>query len=88
MCNSIEVKNVCKNYKNGQDSVFKDLNMCVKTGQIYSLIGASGCGKTTLLQCLLGMKSLSSGSITVLGHSVSSKKDNKVSHICHNAQNR
>lgn len=77
MCNSIEVKSAFKNYvKDSKENfVLKGLNMHVKVGQIYSLIGASGCGKTTLLQCILGMKTLNHGTISVLGRSV-----NKVSH--------
>ena len=34
----------------------------------YGMIGSSGCGKTTLLSCILGMDHLESGSIKVLGH--------------------
>lgn len=33
----------------------------------YGLLGASGCGKTTLLSCLVGQRQLNSGDITVLG---------------------
>lgn len=33
----------------------------------YGLLGASGCGKTTLLSCIVGQKSLQKGSINVLG---------------------
>lgn len=82
MCNSIEVRGAYKSYEDGGDNfVLNGLNMRVKSGQIYSLIGASGCGKTTLLQCILGMKTLDSGSISVLGHAVTDTKVNKVSHL-------
>lgn len=64
---SIELKNVSKRYEN---VVLNGLSMTVKVGEIYSLIGASGCGKTTLLQCILGMKEIDDGSIKVFGHSV------------------
>lgn len=33
----------------------------------YGLLGASGCGKTTLLSCIVGQKKLHSGTINVLG---------------------
>jgi len=33
----------------------------------YGLLGASGCGKTTLLSCLVGRRHLNSGDIWVLG---------------------
>ena len=47
----------------------------------YSLIGASGCGKTTLLSCILGMKQLDTGTIKVFGEEVSYEKPSKFSHI-------
>ncbi|KAK5638402.1 hypothetical protein RI129_012697 [Pyrocoelia pectoralis] len=44
--------------------------MAVPKGTIYGLLGASGCGKTTLLDCLNGRKWLNSGDIYVLGQKV------------------
>ncbi|KAK4876455.1 hypothetical protein RN001_012877 [Aquatica leii] len=41
--------------------------MTVPKGSIYGLLGASGCGKTTLLSCIVGRKRLNSGEIWVLG---------------------
>lgn len=39
----------------------------------YGLLGSSGCGKTTLLSCIVGQKHLNEGSITILG--VNTKKN-------------
>lgn len=40
----------------------------------YALMGPSGCGKTTLLSCVLGMKSLDSGSISVFNEPIGRNK--------------
>lgn len=47
--------------------VLDGLNMTVPKGSIYGLLGASGCGKTTLLSCIVGRRRLNSGEIWVLG---------------------
>ncbi|XP_061402786.1 ABC transporter G family member 20 [Musca vetustissima] len=47
--------------------VLDGLNMTVSKGSIYGLLGASGCGKTTLLSCIVGRRRLNSGEIWVLG---------------------
>ncbi|CAH2059226.1 unnamed protein product, partial [Iphiclides podalirius] len=47
--------------------VLNYLDMTVEKGIIYGLLGASGCGKTTLLSCIVGRRSLDSGNIWVLG---------------------
>ncbi|XP_057369454.1 ABC transporter G family member 20-like [Daphnia carinata] len=64
------VRNAIKTYGVGSNRypVLNELNMAVKKGTIYGLLGASGCGKTTLLSCLVGRRSLNSGELLVLGH--------------------
>ncbi|XP_075986626.1 ABC transporter oskyddad [Anticarsia gemmatalis] len=47
--------------------ILDGLNMTVPKGAIYGLLGASGCGKTTLLSCIVGRRRLNSGEIWVLG---------------------
>nr|ULR57090.1 ATP-binding cassette transporter U9263 [Spodoptera frugiperda] len=47
--------------------ILDGLNMTVPKGSIYGLLGASGCGKTTLLSCIVGRRRLNSGEIWVLG---------------------
>ncbi|KAI9558265.1 ABC protein [Daphnia sinensis] len=66
----VMVRNAIKSYGVGsrRATVLQGLNMSVKKGSIYGLLGASGCGKTTLLSCLVGRRSLNSGDILVLGN--------------------
>jgi ABC-type multidrug transport system ATPase subunit len=47
--------------------IVRHLDMSVPSGNIYGLLGSSGCGKTTLLRCVLGRLTLASGQVTVLG---------------------
>ncbi|XP_073969170.1 ABC transporter G family member 23-like isoform X2 [Rhodnius prolixus] len=63
------VRRACKTYgqKENQHIILENLNMTVPKGCIYGLLGASGCGKTTLLSCIVGRRRLNSGEIWVLG---------------------
>ena len=58
---SIEVKNISKIFDN--KLVLKDLNFNVNDGELLSILGKSGCGKTTLLKILIGIEKPSSGII-------------------------
>ncbi|XP_017154026.1 ABC transporter G family member 20 [Drosophila miranda] len=66
---AVEVRNGYKYYgsKSNPKIVLNQLNMNVMRGSIYGLLGASGCGKTTLLSCLVGQRRLNGGEINVLG---------------------
>ncbi|XP_063896148.1 ABC transporter G family member 20 isoform X1 [Helicoverpa armigera] len=63
------VRHAFKHYgsKKRPNHVLSNLNMTVAKGTIYGLLGASGCGKTTLLSCIVGRRKLNSGEIWVLG---------------------
>ncbi|KAF2897117.1 hypothetical protein ILUMI_09058 [Ignelater luminosus] len=67
--NAVCVRNAYKQYgsKNNLVVVLDGLNMTVPKGVIYGLLGANGCGKTTLLHCIIGYKTLNSGDIWALG---------------------
>ncbi|EDV31909.1 uncharacterized protein Dana_GF14305, isoform B [Drosophila ananassae] len=66
---AVEVRNGCKYYgsKSNPKVVLNQLNMNVMRGSIYGLLGASGCGKTTLLSCIVGQRRLNGGEVSVLG---------------------
>lgn len=63
--NVIEVVDL-KNYL-GNKWVHDGLNLTVKQGEIIAIIGASGCGKTTLFQCILMLRKQTSGMIKLFG---------------------
>jgi len=57
----IEVKQLSKMY--GGNAVFHNINFTVKTGEKIGLIGANGCGKTTLMRILSGEETSDAGDI-------------------------
>ncbi|XP_059488406.1 ABC transporter G family member 23-like [Neocloeon triangulifer] len=67
--NAVCVRRACKRYGTNSNPhvVLENLNMTVPKGSIYGLLGASGCGKTTLLTCIIGRRRLNTGEIWVLG---------------------
>lgn len=72
MGNIVEIKDVNKVY--GTNHVVKDLNLTVKEGEFLTLLGSSGCGKTTTLRMIAGFEEPTSGSITVEGEPIEDKE--------------
>ena len=61
----LTVENVYKSY--GDNLVLERLSKQVEQGEFISMVGASGCGKSTFLNMLLGKESPSKGKITLEG---------------------
>ncbi|MET2826088.1 amino acid ABC transporter permease/ATP-binding protein [Mesorhizobium shangrilense] len=61
----IELKNGRKSF--GMVDVLKDINLCIDTGQVVSVIGPSGSGKSTLIRSLNGLEPLDHGEVLLQG---------------------
>jgi ABC-2 type transport system ATP-binding protein len=61
----IEVKNLRKGY--GSTVAVRDVSFAVERGEIFGILGPNGAGKTTTVECVAGLRTPDSGSITVLG---------------------
>ena len=57
----LELKNISKQF--GQKKIFDHFNLKIEDGEILSLVGPSGGGKTTLLRMLAGLEKIDSGEI-------------------------
>lgn len=70
----IKVEHLYKNF--GDLSVLKDVNIEIHKGEVISIIGPSGTGKSTFLRCLNLLETPSSGSITIDGIDLLDAKTN------------
>ena len=68
----VEISKLWTVFQNGdkQSVVHKDLNLTVQRGEMLSLVGGSGTGKTVLLRQMLGLETPTRGEINVLGKPV------------------
>jgi ABC-2 type transport system ATP-binding protein len=64
----IQTSELVKVYREGGTRAVDGLNLEIRQGEVYALIGANGSGKTTLINMLTGSLYPTSGSIRVLGH--------------------
>jgi len=70
---AIEIKNLWKEY--GQDVVLERLNAKVEEGEFVTVVGASGCGKTTFLKMMLGTESPTRGQLLLDGKPIPDEPD-------------
>lgn len=69
----IELKNVRKSF--GKRVLFENLNLKISDGEFAVLIGASGCGKTTLLDIIAGIEPIDSGEVLVDGVNILKRRN-------------
>lgn len=65
----IVFKNICKSF--GEVKVIENLDLTIKDGEFTVLVGASGCGKTTLLRMIAGIGPATSGELYIDGQEIS-----------------
>ncbi|OJU17713.1 MAG: macrolide ABC transporter ATP-binding protein [Clostridiales bacterium 43-6] len=80
MSSLIEMKNVSKQYKIGEITIdaLKDVNFTIDEGEFVIILGASGAGKTTILNILGGMDSASEGEVLIDDVNIRSFNDNQL----------
>ena len=65
----LTIKNLTKMYD--QNVIFKNLNLTVQEGEVLSIVGPSGIGKTTLIKIMAGLEPANSGEITINNEAIS-----------------
>lgn len=73
----LEARSVRKLYRNGATEVvaLDDVDLNVARGEMVAVMGASGSGKTTMLNCLSGLDDIDGGTVIVDGHDLFAMSD-------------
>ena len=68
-----ETQGLAKRY--GDVAVFEHVSLCIEPGEFVAIVGESGVGKSTLLNCLAGLDDWSAGSVHLCGHDLNRLDD-------------
>jgi len=73
----LQLKNITKNYLSGENEVkaLKGIDLEFRESEFVSILGQSGCGKTTLLNIIGGLDRYTSGDLIINGKSTKEFKD-------------
>jgi NitT/TauT family transport system ATP-binding protein/sulfonate transport system ATP-binding protein len=69
----LEIEHVCRTYTDADSNsveALRDISLSVSRGEFVSVIGSSGCGKTTLLRLIAGLDAPQSGSLRLNGNTI------------------
>jgi phospholipid/cholesterol/gamma-HCH transport system ATP-binding protein len=75
----IEARNLVTHY--GETKILDGVSMAVERGEIFMIVGGSGCGKTTLLKHLCGLLRPTSGEIIYQGQDITQLDEEQVSRL-------
>ena len=71
MTAAIELRNIKKSY--ADKAVLENFNLAVEKGEFLTVVGSSGCGKTTLLKMINGLIKPTEGDILIDGEDICGK---------------
>ena len=75
----IKIENLTKFY--GDTQILFDVNLEVKKGEIFAIVGHSGAGKSTLLRCINGRESYQGGSLKVFDQEIKNLDETQQRHL-------
>ncbi len=75
----IKIEKLSKFY--GDTQILFDINLGVKKGEIFAIVGHSGAGKSTLLRCINGLESYQGGSLKVFDKEIKNLDETQQRHL-------
>lgn len=75
----IKIEKLSKFY--GDTQILFDINLEVKKGEIFAIVGHSGAGKSTLLRCINGLESYQGGSLKVFDQEIKNLNETQQRHL-------
>ena len=75
----LQLRNVSKSF--GENKVLRDFNLTLNKGENIVVLGKSGSGKSVLIKCIIGLIRPDSGTINVLGKSITTLNHNELDQI-------
>ena len=75
----IKIENLTKFY--GDTQILFDINLEIKKGEIFAIVGHSGAGKSTLLRCINGLESYQGGSLKVFDQEIKNLDETQQRHL-------
>lgn len=79
MSNILECKNLHK--KIGKKEILKDVSLEIKEGDILGFIGPNGAGKTTTIKLILGLQSITSGTVFINGYNIKTQFEKAIEKV-------
>ena len=70
---NLDIQQLAKHY--GDSPVFRNVNLSLAPGEFVAIVGESGVGKSTLLNCMAGLDSWDHGSVHLQGHNLGELND-------------
>lgn len=76
----LEIRNISKSFNGGTENeavIFRDFNLCINKGECTGILGANGCGKSTLFNIISGVLTPENGDIILNGKNINKLKENE-----------
>src|SRR5215467_7305777 len=75
----VEARDVVKSYRAGAIHVhaLRGVSLDVAQAEVVAIMGQSGCGKTTLLNCMAGLDTIDGGDVRIAGESLRGMSDRR-----------